>query len=467
MLKRRITRVLAAASPLLIASLFVTSPVAAGTKWGANIVPPPVTYDAGVDGTGGERMPAIPACTSSPTSGWGICTAGASKGDVCTGVGATCDACDDPTPDGITAGDAIPANKGILAGKSKCQYGKGVVKASVAFECDTPEDKVCENVDSDQNLDNAGAPIGVCDDDNDFACAKDGHCKVKSCNGGDNAGEPCAVAGDCPNGTCDGAKIDIGPCLSGDEYWLQALLYVGSNADNTPACDPLCQASQVDPLGGDETCVVGVCDGGDRAGLPCDTFSGGVFVGGCGDLPAFCDTSGDGSGVITPQSDALADEMLVEVDAPPLNLTLRFLCPFEVGQDYPFEVKKGKGKVKAETGLTGAITPANVPVEVKGCFVHDQAGDEGGGTHAGNMSHVLRLGVFADPITSSAGKEPCPSYTTVVSQGNTGGIFSINAVSSPILGVSGVGGEVKCTADGNCKSGQFCCGGACSKVACP
>lgn len=490
----------ALAMPVLLTCYFASTVLADG-KWQSTVSPVPTTYDAGEDpgATGDNTHPVLPKCTGlAIDTTQGVCVGAATAGDACDPTGAPCAVgiCQGYTATGIGVTDAPnTAGKRILTKKSQCAVKGTQFKWKIAFEGDgtAADDFSTGDIDTDQNVDITGNAVAVCDDAPQLACVKAKACvapatcllganaglpcdaagdcpggsctgpEILTCVGGANDGSQCTVAGDCPSGTCSGDGASFGPCISGDEYWAQLHVYVGSNVNQSTGatCIPSCIASADFPPGGASThdCIVGTCTGGSRSGQPCDTV-GGLFAGTC---PS--GTCSAASTVATPDvSGAFKDEAVLNV----AGFAIQVHCPFEFALSFPFEVKKGKGKGKESIGIAGSVIAARSPVEIKGCFIHDKAGARGPeGPNYEGIAHTLGLGVFVPPVTASAGKEPCPSRTLFVDEVTIGSqVGGINTPVSPILGVSGLtSAKIECGSNADC-SPEVCCGGGCF-AACP
>lgn len=453
--------------------------------------------------------------------------------------------------------------KKVITKKSKCQVKDQTLKVTVFFadtdgdgtfeDTDTDENKMgtaslgvcdeseasdpngylaCKTAANCQNInicpanaqDNADRPCGDNTDCGVTVASNRGHCSVtttteckldsncpaaetceedascgKGCFGtAVDAGDGCASTADCttPN-ICRTRQDGFGNCLSGDEYWVQLVAQIGSNADNSPACAQDCIAG-VD-VGGGTVCNVGTCDGGGRDGQLCDAITGGsILTRGCPGGGS-CETTGLPAGsALSPSRDELSFNFTLA--GTPASLTL--FCPMVFnGVGFPFESSPttGKGKLTASLNLADAFAPSNMGLEVKGCFIHDQAGeghctsdtpkkpcDDNGDCTMGTcvsldgISHNLPLGVVVDDnslvmgheIDSAYVKNACPNNTLLLSQGYLetavgGGGLNINVPVSRILAAAGgTGGKIKCDANADCNSTTFpggCIGGNCMK----
>lgn len=433
----RFFRVLGAAAPALVVSWFLAGTAFGQVKWQTGFVDAPTTYDAGVDADadGTNDAPNVSTCTGENPM-FPICGSGASAGDVCdpaapsncAGTG-SCGAGAVGTTggDGVTAGDTPTSGLSVDAKKSKCQIkggdkdkGKGVVaQAKVTFTSDT--------VQTDQNVDASNAPIGKCQAKASFDPKGKGGCKKdKDCIDSDT-GE------------------NWGPCLSGDEWWVQFDFIVAPPQTCTNTCVAGLQATS---LGlSTPTCFLGTCQvGGADTGYLCDAL-GALFT---------CPMGMTCTAALGPNPTP-DDSISFNLSA----VTVYVNCPIETGLSFPMEVKKGKGKVKADLlSSFGAVAPDNSNVDIKGCYLHEPAynpdleGVTGWTPSAATpgapaVSSTLGLGAYVGTATASCEKRPCPPSSAIIDgPGLTAAITAltgsppdppivVNNPVSPILAVAG------------------------------
>lgn len=460
---RRIAFLCSAA--LLACAAFLPPHAFAQGKIKASLVTPPVTFDAGSDplATGANTHPSFPRCSSAAEPIHGLCVGDTTAGSSCRRAGDACGApgdngvCVAYANDGVTAADVAPSKR-ILDKRSECSLRGTTLSFRVAFEGDGDKGRDFSAIDTDGN--ESG---GTCSNNATIACGSDRDClRARACVGGAND-LPCDDDGDCFGGTCSGDLPDVnqpgGHCLSGDEYWMQALVYVGSNVDDGDggdhqACTPNCLASA------NGVCQLGVCQGGSRDGLACS-----------GKQYAFGGTCPDGGDCLVgpyngnDTTPADSDEVVLNV-APQYDLTAKIHCPFVLGLSVPFEVSRGKGKGKVDLALLDAFVPPNVRVSLQGCFVHDQAGSQNP-ARGGELVHALGFGVLEPGTTpDSANHVPCADKTVIIHDDVTQNFFDYgNSIAlftpaSPILGTIGLTtAKLRCSDDGDCR--QRCCGGTC------
>lgn len=440
----------------------------------ASLVTPPVAFDAGSDPllTGSNTHLNVPLCGGGMAEPeHGICVGpGEDSGRACRRAG-ECFAggtCAPYSNDGVTAADE-GSQKRLLPKRSTCSLVGSKLSFKVAFEGEGPDGKDFSAIDTDGN-----AAGGVCANNAAIACDKARDCgRARACVGGFN-GAACDDDDDCFGGTCSGKLPDEhqpgGHCLSGDEYWVQALLYVGSNLDDGDGGDH--QACAAGCLGSYNTapasCRIGVCDGGTRDGLPCT--GGNHALGGTCPGGGTCSLGSYAGDDTTP---ADSDEVVLEL-LPSMGIKMKVHCPFVVGLSVPFEVSRGMGKGSADLAVFNAFVPPTVPVTLQGCFVHDKAGTEGAAP-AGQLVHALAFGILEPgDAPPSANHARCADRTMVIHEdavrfhGLAGNQIALHTPVSPILGSIGLTtAKLQCTADDPCRRGR-CCGGACIDAdACP
>jgi len=439
----------------------------------ANMVPPPVTYDAGnaVVGVANDAKP-MPGCTGGVQDAVPVCLGGSSRGSRCEDLvdSSDCELGAEPgvcalltEPDGITTGDAPTKGLVVVPKKSSVQAKKSKIQGKFFL------------IDPDQTVERRPGKFKFsCDPDVNANCSTD---PLGYCSGGPLDGEACEKAKDCNDpdpgwcdaGTCacegggdacdsydrlcrsDGDCELGGDCLSGDEWWLQCDATIGSNTDDAASDTDNCilAATSTPPEYNADTKayelsgvvaqgVAGICEAGPsgpdhpREGLVCqlDEDCQPPSSPNCAD-PENCDSDDTCScGFTNGKYVALDnDEVCFQGSVPVLGAA--YLCvmrPFTVSLDYPLELKKGKGKVKvdvAEPQLSTHI-PQDVPIQVNGCYLHEPG-------LSGQDVNVL--GIYnnsEDQLT--AFKRPCPDLWLPLLGGDLG--LTINAAVGPIVGVA-------------------------------
>lgn len=485
MLKRKLVGGKPALLQLLVVMLFASAPAFAGSKFQSAIIPAPAIYDSGsdlqgncsagamstcavgsignavctaigqgscvADGVNDSRP--IPACLGAPADAFlPICVAGPNKGEVC-----------DPT-DGTTCGNAgpVPGTGNILCGLRSDPDGVTIADVPSSGEAINPKSKVqitdtkLKATISFVNVGLNTIPFGTCDG-GEFA------------NALSSDGLSCVDNNDC------GDKYDrstntggLGTCVNGDEYVLQCDITVGSNLDNTPVCAGANQGagqclsgltlqgadgSGMAPVPGPLLGSTGACSGGIRHGRACQTNSS--CPGLCappdapnttctnnGDCPMSASCSAPSAGICSCalagplSSSASGDEVCIRttmLDPIPIgDVFLCSLCPFSVQLDFRFEVKAGKGKVKVDLSEHPlfAFIPDGVPIDVIGCYVHENTAP---------TDRIGSIGVYRNQVGNSLVpsffKRSCPDVSVPI--GASLGL-NVDAPTAPIIGVTGV-----------------------------
>jgi hypothetical protein len=264
----------------------------------------------------------------------------------------------------------------------------------------------------------------------------------------------CSKASDCG---------ESGPCLSGDEFWAQAIVMVASNQDNSPPCEIDCMGVNPD----DGTCLIGRCIGGRRDGQVCGVPPMNVFVGTCPGIGATC--SAANRSVPSRPDPATSDVVHLALDLDQCghpDVTVAFNCPLLYAFAAPFDVRNGVGRWRSSLKIRGAFVPPTVSIELLNVFVHDNGA--GSGSTSPVLSQVLPVGIYLsappDPsgTVSSAFNFPCPNLTIPVSECAMVNLLQIDVPVSPVIAAGGfLGGKIECTKDAECARDQCCCGGIC------
>jgi hypothetical protein len=384
------------------AALLISSVALADGKWQSNVVSVPVTYDSGAD-VGGSVNNAISvaACTDeAPT--FVYCSSGVSTGSICNpaggasqcgGAGAGVCTTTSTSQAGVSAGDAHGSIT-LDVKKSKCKVKGSALQAKVTFVGAT---------DTDQN----DGSIGRCFGDSASTCKKSKDCETETSNNG--------------------------PCLSGDEFWAQFDFLAAPASTCLESC--VLALNHPTLTGGATICFVGTCAHPAAEGYLCDVAGAALTcpVGTC-----------NAAGVPGSTADSIAFD---------LGSAQAFvMCPVQAGLSFPFEVKKGKGKVKVslEDSAFAITVPPTTKLDILGCFIHEAARPDRPDlmlpvtSTVGRVADSIPLGVHVGTADTSCAKRPCPERTGVLdgpglSAVAGGNIHFLNPV-SPIIGVSGVTG---------------------------